>query len=96
MSTKQNISYDIILVDKMFFEIQGIGVDFSMTKISWRKEQKSRKVWKILKMYNIIIFQTIGFKLTASGNITTYKFMGNITGNITGLWDRSEFHSYLK
>ena len=27
MSTKQNISYDIILVDKMFFEIQGIGVD---------------------------------------------------------------------
>ena len=47
-------------------------------------------------MYNIIIFKTIGFKLTASGNITHYRFMGNNTGNITGLWDRSEFYGYLK
>ena len=47
-------------------------------------------------MYNIIIFRTIGFKLTASGNITIYKFMGSITGNITGLRGRSEFHGYLK
>ena len=36
-------------------------------------------------MYNIIIFKTIGFKLTASANITHNRFMGNITGNITGL-----------
>ena len=49
MSTKQNISYDIILVDKLFFEIQGIGVDFSMTRINWRKEQKNWKVWKIFE-----------------------------------------------
>ena len=47
-------------------------------------------------MYNIIIFKTIGFRLTASGKITHYKFMGDITGNITGLWDRTEFHGYLK
>ena len=47
-------------------------------------------------MYNIIIFKTIGFKLTAAGNITNYKFMGNNTGNITGLWDRSKFYGYLK
>ena len=77
MSTKQNISYDIILVDKLFFEIQGIGVD--------EKNKKTEKFEKSLKMYIIIIFKTIGFKLTASGNITHYRFMGNITGNITGL-----------
>ena len=47
-------------------------------------------------MYNIIIFKTIGFKLTASGNITHYKITGNMTGIIKGLWDRSEFYGYLK
>ena len=96
MSTKQNISYDTILVEKLFFEIQGIGVNFSMTRVSWRKEQKNWKVWKILKMYNIKIIKTIGFKLTASGNITHCRFLGNITGNIRGLWDRAEFYGYLK
>ena len=30
-------------------------------------------------------FKTIGFKLTGSGNITHYRFMGNMTGNIKGL-----------
>ena len=47
-------------------------------------------------MYNIKIFKTIVFKLTASDNITHYRFMGNMTGNIKGLWDRSEFYGYLK
>ena len=47
-------------------------------------------------MYNIIIFKIICFKLTASGNITYNRFMGNMTGNIKGLWDRSEFYGYLK
>ena len=56
MSTKQNISYDIILVDKLFFEIQGIGVDFMelewMTRISWRKEQKKLKSLKAFNTLN--------------------------------------------
>ena len=43
------------------------------------KNNKNWKVWKILKMYNIKNFKTIGYKLTALGNITplivNYKFM---------------------
>ena len=61
-----------------------------------KRTKKTEKFEKYLMMYNIIIFKTIGFKLSALGNITHYRFMGNNTGNITGLWDRSEFYGYLE
>ena len=70
-------------------------MDFIRIEVD-EKNKKTEKFEKTLKMYNIIIFKTIGFKLTASGNITHYRFMGNMTGNIKGLWDRSEFYGYLK
>ena len=50
-----------------------------------KRTKKTEKFEKSLNMYNIIIFMTIGFRLTASGNITHYKFMSNRTGNIKGL-----------
>ena len=53
---KQNISYDIISVDMLFFEIQGIGWDLSMMRISYKLT------------ISIINFQTIGCKLTVSGD----------------------------
>ena len=75
---KHNIKYDIISVDMLFFEIQGIGWDHSMTRISY-KLTKRTKTEKSLNIYNIIIFQTIGYKLTVSGNkihiIVNYNFM---------------------
>ena len=43
------------------------------------KTEKNKKSWKILKIYNIINFETIRYKLTASGNlihsILNYKLM---------------------
>ena len=53
-----------------------------MTTVSYKltkRTTKTEKFEKFLKMYNIIIYKTIGYKVTASGNIThlivNYKFM---------------------
>ena len=53
-----------------------------MTRISYKltkRTTKTEKFEKILKMSNIIIYETIGHKLTVSGNIThlivNYKFL---------------------
>ena len=53
-----------------------------MTRISYKltkRTTKTEKFEKFLKMFNIIIYKVIGYKLTASGNIThlivNYKFM---------------------
>ena len=79
---QKNISYNVISIDSLIFGIQGIGWDLSMTRISYKltkRTTKTEKFEKILEMYNIIIYKTIGYKLTASGNITNltvnYKFM---------------------
>ena len=63
-------------------EIQGIGWDLSITRISKKLTKattKNEKVEKSLKMYNIIKFKTIQYKLKTSGNIihiiVNYKFL---------------------
>ena len=62
----------------LFFEIQGIGWDLSMTRIIY-KLTKRTKTEKSLIIYNIINVQTIGYKMTVSGNkiplIVNYNFM---------------------
>ena len=82
LSTKQNISYDIISVNMLIFEIQGNGRDLSITRISYKmtkRTTKTAKFEKSLKMYNIINFKTIRYKLTALGKIIhligIYNFM---------------------
>ena len=81
LSNKQNISYNIISVDILTFEIQGIGWDLSMMK-SYKMTKRTTKIKKIeksLRMYNIKKIMTIRYKLTASGtiihSITNYKLM---------------------
>ena len=65
----------------LIFEIQGIGWDLSMTRISYKlmkRTTKSEKFEKSLKMYDIINFQTIRYRLTALCKIfhliVNYKF----------------------
>ena len=81
LSNKQNISYDIISVDILIFEIQGIGWDLSMMKSykMTKRTTKTKKIEKSLRMYNIKKIMTIRYKLTASStiihSITNYKLM---------------------
>ena len=65
----QNISYNIITVDMLIFEIQGIEFDLSKTRLSYRLTKRTTKTEKSLKKYNIINFKTIRYKLTALGKI---------------------------
>ena len=69
----------------LFFEIQGIGWDLSMTIISYKltkRTTKTEKCEKSTKMCKIISFKTIRNKLTASGIIihlvVYYKFMRSV------------------
>ena len=70
----------------LIFEIQGNGRDLSITRISYKmtkRTTKTAKFEKSLKMYNIINFKTIRYKLTASGKINhligIYKFMRTVS-----------------
>ena len=68
----------------VFFEIQEIGRDPSMLKISYnltKRKTKTEKLEKKMKMY--INFKTIRYKLSASGNIVhsifNYKLMRSVS-----------------
>ena len=55
----------------LFLEIQEIGWDLSLMKISYyltKRTTKTEKLEKYFKMF-IINFKTINYKLTASGDI---------------------------
>ena len=62
----------------LIFEIRGIGWDLSIT-YNLTKRTKTENFEKSLKMYNIIVFKTSSYKLTALGNVThlivNYAFM---------------------
>ena len=65
----------------LFLEIEEIGWDLSLMKISYnltKRTTKTEKLEKYFKMF-IINFVTIRYKLTASGNINlstlNYKHM---------------------
>ena len=66
----------------LIFEIQGIGWNFSMTRMSYKftkSTTQTEKFEKILDLYDIINLVTFRHKLTASGNIIlsalNYKLM---------------------
>ena len=43
--------------------------DENKLQVDEKNRKKTEKFKKSLKMYNIINFETIGYKMTASGNI---------------------------
>ena len=57
--------------DMLFLEIQEIGWDLYLMKISYNLTKRTTKTEKLEKYFKIFIinFKTIRYKLTASGNI---------------------------
>ena len=88
--TKHQLQYDISYY--VVFRIQGIWYDLSMIRISFKLTKtvlKTEKIVNSLKMYDLINFKPIRYRLTTLSNtiysIIKYK-----------LWDRSAFYGCLK
>ena len=64
--------------DILFFEIEEGGWDLSMMKMSYNLTKRTTKIEKFektLKVYNIKIFRTVCYKLTATSNIILSIFI---------------------
>ena len=86
MSNRQKISYDIISVNTIIFELQGTAWDISRVRICYKLTTRITKIEKfknILKTYNIKNFKTICYKMTAFSNINhfilNYKFLSPVS-----------------
>ena len=47
MSNKQNLSYDIIIIETLVFELKGIRWDLSMMRISYKLTKRTKKNCKV-------------------------------------------------
>ena len=75
-------------ISRYFFEIQEIGRDLSMMKVSYKltKRRKKTKNFKIkLEMY-IVNFRSTRNKLSASGNINHSIFKYKLMRAVSNLW----------
>ena len=72
LSNKQNIGYDVILIETFIFELKRIWWDFSVMRIRYKltkKRTKTEKYKTFLTKKNIIKFESIRYKQNALRNM---------------------------
>ena len=96
----QNISYEIISIEKLIFEFQGVGWDLSMIRISYKltkrrtktirkaiyKKNEKLKNWKQLISYTLRLFAIN----------CLHRVIPFIQSSNRSLWDFSAYHDYIK
>ena len=90
LSNKQNISYDILSVDMLIFEIQGNGWEFSLMRISYKLTQRTTKTENLKNFWKCIILQTL-WLFVKNGLLWVTSLIQHL---ITSLWDRSTFFAH--
>ena len=91
LSNKRNISNVMISVNMLIFKIQGIVLELTMMRISYKLTKrttnwKKREILKILKKFCILHLKTIRYKPTASGKIIHSIVIYKLLRQVSILW----------